>query len=161
MYLIAVNLCEHAMCPRCPCSMYPYIYREANCNPLIHSLYMCNSKCLRYMLSHLWGLSVALVLIKTLILMVRAGNCHAKEDIYSAVNRVFNQVQSFLTSYRDDIGNTFKLLSPELCLVTCPCVGSAPGAWTVGGLSMEHCLSQPPAVQSESTCDVIFYCYMM
>ncbi|KAF6023773.1 hypothetical protein EB796_017917 [Bugula neritina] len=71
MYLIAVNLCEHAMCPRCPCSMYPYIYREANCNPLIHSLYMCNSKCLRYMLSHLWGLSVALVLIKTLILMVR------------------------------------------------------------------------------------------
>ncbi|KAF6032300.1 hypothetical protein EB796_009401 [Bugula neritina] len=67
MYLIAVNICEHAMCPRCPCSMYPYIYREANCNPLIHRLYMCNS----------------------------AGNCHANEDIYSAVNRVLNQCNPF------------------------------------------------------------------
>ncbi|KAF6032281.1 hypothetical protein EB796_009407 [Bugula neritina] len=49
-------------------------------------------------------------------------NCHTKEDIYGAVNRVLNQVQSFLTSYRDDIGNTFKLLESmkptevDLCL---------------------------------------------
>ncbi|KAF6027148.1 hypothetical protein EB796_014549 [Bugula neritina] len=44
----------------------------------------------------------------------------------------------------------------SLCIASYPqhfvlslvaCVGSAPGAWTVGGLSMEHCLSQPPAVQ--------------
>ncbi|KAF6032274.1 hypothetical protein EB796_009417 [Bugula neritina] len=60
MYLIAVNLCEHAMCG--------------------------------------------------------AGNCHDKEDIYSAVNRVLNQVQSFLTSYRDGIGNTFKLVGTSFIL---------------------------------------------